>query len=130
MERRTGPRPLTPRQRLGEQTEELAAQALRRAGFVILERNYRCRGGELDIVARRGAILVIAEVRLRSSNAYGGAAASITSAKRRRILRAARHLLLRRSRLAALSVRFDALLASSPTGPIEWIEAAFSADAW
>jgi putative endonuclease len=122
--------PLTPRQCLGQQTEELAAQVLRRAGFVILERNYRCRVGELDIVARRGTILVIAEVRLRSSNACGGAAASITSTKRRRILRATRHLLLRRSRLAALNVRFDAMLASSPTGPIEWIEAAFSADPW
>ncbi|MGH8141248.1 MAG: YraN family protein [Steroidobacteraceae bacterium] len=119
---------MTQCQSLGQQTEERAARVLLQAGFVILERNYRCRGGELDIVARRGLMLVIAEVRLRSSDAFGGAAASITAAKRRRILRAARHLLLRRSQLAALTVRFDALLASSPTGPIEWIEAAFSAD--
>jgi len=126
--RPTGRRPLTERQRLGEQAEQLAAQVLEQAGFVILERNYRCRGGELDLVARRGAVLVIAEVRLRSSDAFGGAAASITAAKRRRILHAARHLLLWRPQLAALSVRFDALLARSAAGPIEWIEAAFRAD--
>ncbi|HEX4023781.1 MAG TPA: YraN family protein [Steroidobacteraceae bacterium] len=125
---RTDPRPPTPRQRLGAQTEQLAARVLQQAGFVILERNYRCRGGELDLVARRGTLLVIAEVRLRSSEAFGGAAQSITAAKRRRILRAARHLLQRRSRLAMLTVRFDALLAANAAGPIEWIEAAFNAD--
>jgi putative endonuclease len=128
VERPTPERPQPLRQRLGDQTEERAAQRLLQAGFVILERNYRCRGGELDIVARRGAMLVIAEVRLRSSNAFGGAAASITAAKRRRILRAARYLLLRQPRLAQLAVRFDVLLATSAGGPLEWIEAAFSAD--
>jgi len=126
--RGTSRRVLSERQRLGEQTEQLAAQLLQQAGFVILERNYRCRGGELDLVARRGATLVIAEVRLRSSDAFGGAAASITAAKRRRILHTTRHLLLYRPQLAALCVRFDALLAASAAGPIEWIQAAFTAD--
>ena len=104
---------------------EIAAQLLQQAGFVILLRNFRCRGGELDIVARRGALLVIAEVRLRSSHAFGGAAASITAAKRRRILLATRYLLARRPQLGELSVRFDALLAASPGGPMQWIESAF-----
>jgi putative endonuclease len=113
------------RQRLGSAAEERAAQLLRRSGCEILARNFRCRMGELDIVARRGGLLIIAEVRLRSSARFGGAAASITSAKRARIVRAARYLLARQPQLAALAVRFDTLLLSSSSGPIEWIEGAF-----
>jgi putative endonuclease len=113
------------RQRLGSDAEERAAQLLRLAGYDILARNFRCRMGELDIVARRGTLLVIAEVRLRSSSRFGGAGASITAAKRARIVRAARFLLARQPRLAALAVRFDTLLLASCTGPIEWIEGAF-----
>jgi putative endonuclease len=115
----------TDRQRLGSQAEERAALLLRRAGCDILARNFRCRMGELDIVARRGGLLIIAEVRLRSSSEFGGAAASITAAKRARIVRAARLLLARQPALAALTVRFDTLLLSSSSGPIEWIEGAF-----
>jgi putative endonuclease len=113
------------RQRLGSAAEERAAQLLLRAGFDILARNFRCRMGELDIVARRGTLLVIAEVRLRSSGRFGGAGASITAAKRARIVRAARFLLARHPQLAALAVRFDTLLLQSCAGPIEWIEGAF-----
>ena len=91
-----------------------------------MARNYRCRLGELDIVARRGALLVIAEVRLRSNRAFGGPAASVGAAKRARIVRATRYLLLRQPQLARLEVRFDTLLLTAIDGPIEWIEAAFS----
>jgi putative endonuclease len=118
-------RALVERQRLGSAAEERAAQLLRLAGYEILARNFRCRMGELDIVARRGTLLVIAEVRLRSSGRFGGPGASITAAKRARIVRAARFLLVTQPRLAALAVRFDALLLESCAGPIEWIEGAF-----
>ena len=114
------------RQHSGAAAEERAAQLLLGAGYAIVARNYRCRLGELDIVARRGAQLVIAEVRLRSSRAFGGPAASIGAAKRARIVRATRYLLLRQPQLAELDVRFDTLLLSASDGPIEWIEAAFS----
>jgi putative endonuclease len=115
------------RSQLGSGAEIRAASLLEQAGFTVLARNYRCRAGELDIVARRARLLVIAEVRLRSGVAFGGAAASITAAKRARIVRAARYLLRCQPALAALEVRFDALLLSAPDGPIEWIEAAFEA---
>ncbi len=111
------------RQRRGVLAEARAARLLQQSGFRILVRNYRCRGGELDIVARRGNLLVIAEVRLRSSSAFGGAAHSISTAKRRRLLFAARHLLARRPALARLNVRFDALLTCGAAAPIEWLEA-------
>jgi putative endonuclease len=113
------------RARRGACAEERAAQRLQRAGYRILLRNYRCRGGELDIVARRGPLLLIVEVRLRSNHAFGGPAASISAAKRRRLLFAARHLLARHPQLARLTVRFDALLAhaADESTPLEWLEA-------
>jgi putative endonuclease len=114
------------RQQLGAHAEERAAQLLLGAGYAIVARNYRCRLGELDIVARRGPQLVIAEVRLRSSRGFGGPAASIGAAKRARIVRATRYLLMRQPPLARLEVRFDTLLLADSDGPIEWIEAAFS----
>jgi putative endonuclease len=112
---------------LGSAAEARAASVLERAGFTVLERNYRCRAGELDIVARRERMLVIAEVRLRTGAAFGGAAASITAAKRTRIVRATRYLLRCQPSLAALYVRFDVMLLSAADGPIEWIEGAFEA---
>jgi putative endonuclease len=115
------------RSQLGGDAEGRAASVLEQAGFTVLARNYRCRAGELDIIARRERVLVIAEVRLRSSAAFGGAAASITAAKRTRIVRATRYLLRCQPSLAALEVRFDALLLRTPEGPIEWIEGAFDA---
>lgn len=119
--------PAVDRQHLGSAAEARAAQLLQQAGFTIVARNFRCRVGELDIVARRAQLLVIAEVRLRSRADFGGAAHSITATKRARIVRATRFLLCVRPALARLPVRFDALLLSTCDGPIEWIEAAFEA---
>ena len=116
-------RALLERQRLGADAEERAAQLLRLAGYDLLARNFRCRMGELDIVARHGSLLVIAEVRLRSSAGFGGAGASITAAKRARIVRAARFLLVRRPQLAAL--RCVSTHCCWRAAPIEWIEGAF-----
>jgi putative endonuclease len=116
--------------RVGLRAEDAAAAFLRSAGALILLRNYRCRCGELDIVARVGPEeLAIVEVRTRSSDAYGGAAASIDGAKRRRLVRAASRLLQQRRDLARLRVRFDVVVVSDPCGEaprIQWIKHAFS----
>jgi putative endonuclease len=112
---------------LGAGAEARAARHLRAAGLDLLHQNYRCRMGELDIVALDKALLVVAEVRLRSSSRYGGAAASITRAKQRRIVRATRHLLARYPAMQRLPIRFDALLVPPGDGPIEWIRGAFDA---
>ena len=120
----------TLRQQRGQRAEALAAQYLRAAGCEILQCNFRRRAGELDIVARARGVLVIAEVRTRSSRGYGGAAASVTRAKQRRITRAASQLLQRSPELARLPVRFDVLVVSDPYGAspgIEWIQHAFEA---
>jgi len=100
---------------------------LEEAGLRVLARNYRCRSGELDIVASDGRVLVVAEVRFRSSQRYGGAAASITWHKRQRIVRATRHLLATHPQWATLPVRFDALIAEAPSQPLQWIRGAFDA---
>jgi putative endonuclease len=121
---------LTSRQQSGRRAEQLAAQFLRAAGCEIIVCNYRRRLGELDIVARRDGVLVVAEVRTRASELYGGAAASVTHGKQRRITRAAAQLLQQRADLAQLAVRFDVVLVTDPYGPspgIEWIQHAFEA---
>lgn len=115
------------RQQLGQEAESRGALLLEQAGLKVLARNYRCRGGELDIVACDGRVLVVAEVRMRSSDRFGGAAASITWRKRQRIVRATRHLLATHPQWSALPVRFDALVVGSAGQPMEWIRSAFDA---
>lgn len=115
------------RRQIGLQAEERAAQFLQAAGLELLYRNYQCRRGELDIVARDGPTLAVIEVRLRASARYGGAAASITRSKQRRIVFATRHLLARYPSMQRLRIRFDALLVSPDDGPIEWLRGAFDA---
>lgn len=115
------------RQQLGRDAENRGALLLEQAGLRVLTRNYRCRSGELDIVATDGRVLVVAEVRMRSSELYGGAAASITWRKRQRIVRATRHLLATRPEWSKLPVRFDALVAGAASEPMDWIRGAFDA---
>jgi putative endonuclease len=119
--------PAETHQQIGAGAEQRAADFLQTAGFEILLRNYRCRTGELDIVARGTGVLVVAEVRLRNSEQFGGAAASITWRKRQRIVRAARHLLGTHREFAALPVRFDVLIVHPDARPVEWLKAAFDA---
>jgi putative endonuclease len=121
---------LTPRQESGRRAEDLAAQYLRAHGCEILERNYRRRLGELDLIARDGGVLVIAEVRTRAHDGFGSAAASVDRRKQRRITRAAQQLLQQRAELARFPVRFDVLVVSDLSAPqprIEWIRHAFEA---
>ncbi len=92
---------------LGRAAEAAAARHLERAGYRILATNFRAKGGELDIVAMDATALAIVEVRYRASDRFGGAAASITSGKRNRIVRAARALLATHPPLAKLPARFD-----------------------
>lgn len=118
----------TQKQLIGRAAENIAAHFLRAKGLEILERNFLRRLGELDIVARDRDILVIAEVRTRATDRYGGAAASVDARKQQRIVRATCLLLQRRKDLARLRVRFDVIVVSnlaSETPPIEWIQHAF-----
>ena len=107
----------------GVEAEAMAAAFLEHKGLKILTRNYRCRLGEIDLVAREGTTTVFVEVRSRGSSAFGGAAASITAAKRQRLLKAARHYISRQRTLP--QCRFDALLIEGEPPRIEWLRNAF-----
>jgi putative endonuclease len=74
---------------LGRRGEQLAAQYLERAGFRILDRNWRCAEGEIDIVAAERRVLVVCEVKTRSGVGYGSPLDAITRAKRIRLRRLA-----------------------------------------
>ena len=107
----------------GGDAENLAAAFLQRAGLTLVARNFRCRLGEIDLIARDGKTLVFVEVRMRSSDRFGGAAASITAAKRKKLLRTARYYLAGVARPPAC--RFDALLVNGVDNSIEWLKNAF-----
>jgi putative endonuclease len=118
----------TQKQLIGQAAENIAADFFRAQGLDILERNYLRRMGELDIVARDRDVLVIAEVRTRSSDRYGGAAASVDSRKQQRLIRTASQLLQQRKDLSQLRVRFDVVVVSemeAGCGRVEWIRHAF-----
>jgi putative endonuclease len=120
----------TAAQALGARAEQIAQDYLQGRGLTILERNYRRRLGEIDLVALDRGVLVIAEVRTRSSEVFGGAAASIGRPKQRRIIRAASQLLQQHRDYAALPVRFDVLIVSgveSQAPQVSWLRHAFEA---
>ena len=108
--------------REGARAEDLCAELLRRAGLTLIERNWRCRHGEIDLIAQDGATLVFAEVRMRSGSNFGGAAESVTAAKRARLMAAARLYLTRRPQS---SCRFDVFLVEGRSSHVEWIRDAF-----
>jgi putative endonuclease len=123
-----------PRRRVGQLGERLAAHRLERSGYRVLERNYRTREGEIDIVARRGQTLVFCEVKTivvrETGNGPAFALEAVRSAKRAKIRRLARSWMSERTGAGGFrSVRFDAIgITLSPRGRVlalEHVEAAF-----
>ncbi len=105
----------------GARAEDLCADLLRAAGLRLLERNWRCRHDEIDLIAEERGTLVFAEVRMRSSERFGGAGESVTQAKRARLVAAARLYLSRKPEAAC---RFDVFLVGASR--VEWLRNAFS----
>lgn len=108
---------------IGDAGEEAAVRHLSAEGLKVLARNFRVKGGEIDIVCRDGAATVFVEVRRRAGDRYGGAAYSITPTKQRRLILAARHWLARYGETAC---RFDCILIDDEK--LEWIKDAFRPD--
>ena len=110
----------------GRAGEDIAARYLRRHGLKVVARNYRVRGGEIDLVCEEGSMLVFVEVRLRSHDGFGGAVSSITHEKQRKLILAARHWL---SQHGDRNCRFDCIVMDAPEEiRIEWIRNAFPAE--
>jgi putative endonuclease len=114
---------MTLAQAAGSAAEEAAANFLARNGLQVVARNYRTRLGEIDLVARDGEVLVFVEVRMRSSERFGGGAGSIGPLKQKRIVAAARQYLARLPHEPAC--RFDVITLDG--GSPEWLRAAFEA---
>jgi putative endonuclease len=111
------------RRQTGALAENSAAAFLESQGFQIIARNFLRRVGELDVVARAGDLLVIAEVRTRADDRFGGAAASIGPAKQRRIIATAALFLDQHPQLRNCRARFDVIVVRD--GRIEWLQHAF-----
>lgn len=112
---------------IGQRWERKAETFLRRQGLKTLERNFLCRGGELDLVMVDGEDLVFVEVRFRSRDLRGSGAESVGPVKRARIIRAARHYLARYPAHSTRPCRFDVISVLGQAGDVrmDWIRNAF-----
>jgi putative endonuclease len=107
---------MDPRADLGRAGEDAAAAFYRRHGFTVLERNFRCSEGELDLVARRGSLLVFCEVKTRSSERWGFPAEAVDWRKQARLRRLAGRWLVER-RPQVCDIRLDVMaVVADPTG--------------
>jgi putative endonuclease len=114
----------------GAAAEARAAEHLQNQGLLIIARNLRCKAGEIDLVGLDGEILVIIEVRLRTRVDFGGASASVTWRKQRKLIRATQFFWQRDAAWRIRPLRFDVIaLQQCPDGSehIVWIKDAFRA---
>lgn len=115
---------------LGDAFESLAAQWLTGQGLTIIQRNYRCKAGEIDLIARDGSALVFVEVRARSNPRFASAAASVDHRKQHRLRLTAQHYLQSHPNTADSPCRFDVIAIEprqfpAPTA-VRWIRSAFT----
>lgn len=120
----------SPTQVAGQQAEDVALALLQQQGHQLIARNFYCRFGEIDLITLQHDWLVFTEVRWRRHHDFGGAAASITPAKQRRIVATARYFLCREPQRQHYLIRFDVMLFQGipPQWQHQWIQAAFGAD--
>jgi putative endonuclease len=109
--------------RLGAQAEARAADYLQRKGYRVVDRNWTCRGGEIDLVCTDGDTLVFVEVRARTSTRHGTPLETVVDGKRRRLIRAA-ELYLHRKSWWDRACRFDVIAVAGDA--IEHVEDAFA----
>jgi putative endonuclease len=128
-----GAMPTSVRVQLGKWGEDCACRELRRRGYEILERRYRTRVGEIDIVASDRGVLVFVEVKARRSTAFGRPVEAVTGQKQRKLLQLAA-CYIATNRLHERPCRFDVVSVSLPPGAteprIEILQGAFDASCW
>ena len=113
----------TERQLRGESSERLACEFLQAKGLVLLDQNVRYKMGEIDLVMKDKETLVFVEVRYRTKHAFGGAAASVTYSKQRKIIKAALHY--QQKNAPKSYMRFD-VIAFEGNNEMQWFKAAFN----
>lgn len=108
----------------GKNAEQQARRHLEQRGLKLLETNYRCKLGEIDLIMQDNETLVFIEVRYRKSNAYGSAIESVTTGKQNRLVAAARHYL--QANRSNTPCRFDVVgITGQNASKLEWIKNAF-----
>ena len=116
---------------LGDYYEDQALSLITEAGLLLLERNFRGKTGEIDLIAREGAQLVFIEVRARSNHRFDSAVGSVNARKQQRIVRTAQLFLQHRPNLTNMPCRFDVIAFEPPQSGnrtrIRWIRGAFTA---
>ncbi|WNO08525.1 YraN family protein [Teredinibacter sp. KSP-S5-2] len=110
-------------QSIGEQAESLAEKYLQQHGLKTVDKNYRCKLGEIDLIMQDKQTLVFVEVRYRNSDAFGSPVESVTYRKQEKIRKTAQLFLQKHTHFYNTDCRFD-ILGISP-GNTEWIKAAF-----
>lgn len=108
----------------GEQGEQKAAEFLKEAGFRIVETNFRCRCGEIDVIAEDGTFLVFAEVKTRKNDRFSTGAEAVGHTKQTKLLKTARYYLLKHP--TPLQPRFDVLEVYTESGETNHIVNAFT----
>jgi putative endonuclease len=111
----------------GALAEQQALTFLQEQGLLLVKQNFRCRNGEIDIIALDKETLVFIEVRLRSHRHYATAGESITKNKQRRIVHCAQYFLMTHPQHQHCNLRFDGVLFAHINQTPEWIQAAFDA---
>lgn len=117
------PKPPTDKQIKGKAGEDQALAHMLEQGLTLVERNFRCKAGEIDLIMRQRGTLVFVEVRRRAGMGFGGAAASVTFHKQRRLILAAQFYLLRFQ--APPPCRFDVVAIDGAA--LSWLQNAIEA---
>jgi putative endonuclease len=115
----------------GQAAEDFACDYLLKQGLKLLQRNYFCRLGEIDLIMNDSTNCVFIEVRYRKNRHYGGALESVTHTKQQRLIRAASHFLQTRPEYADLPCRFDVIAVGGDPDKYSanWIRNAFMVNA-
>lgn len=115
-------------QEKGRIAEDKALAYLLAQGLKLITRNYSCRLGEIDLIMRDKDYLVFIEVRARVSAKFGGGIASITYAKRQKIIKSASYYMLTHNAQSNMAMRFDVISIDGKSASITWIKDAFGMD--
>ena len=107
---------------VGHNAESKACQFLLKKGLKFIERNYRCKSGEIDLIMNDKGTLVFVEVRYRKNSQHGSGAETVTYFKQKKLIRSATHYMLERYKTVDVSCRIDVVSIGANDKNIEWIK--------
>lgn len=117
----------SPKQKKGQYYEKLAVEYFKNQGLKLIEKNFHCACGEIDLILKDQAILVFTEVRFRNNFSHGGAAETVNHFKQQKIIKTAKFYLLRYGLSEQVACRFDVLGLTKKENQLhyQWIKNAF-----